>query len=163
MVKSILSDKVEIRENSSSQKGAFAKEMIYKGEIVFIKGGYILKKGEFFTSSPANSYLPISDDYVLAARNPEEENDIKLFVNHSCSPNCGFRGEITFVAMRDIYIDEELTFDYAFLDNEDYKFECTCGSPDCRKIITGRDWEIKEIQEKHFDYFAVYLKEKIKK
>jgi len=161
IIKSVLSDKVEYRDKSSSGKGAFAKEKICKGEIVFIKGGHILKKGEYYTSSQANSYLPISDNYVLAAGNPEEENEIKLFVNHSCNPNCGLRGEITFVAIRDIDIDEELTFDYAFLDNEDYKFNCTCGAINCRKIITGRDWKIKEIQEKYGNYFALYLKEKI--
>ena len=70
-------------------------------------------------------------------------------------------GEITFVAMRDIEKDEELTVDYAFIDNEDYAFKCTCGSPDCRGTITGYDWKIKELQEKYYDYFAQYLKDKI--
>jgi hypothetical protein len=63
--------------------------------------------------------------------------------------------------MRDIAKDEELTIDYAFVDNEDYEFECTCETPNCRKEITGRDWKIKEIQERYFDYFAEYLKKKI--
>ena len=63
--------------------------------------------------------------------------------------------------MRDINKDEELTTDYAFIDNEDYKFECTCSSKNCRKIVTGYDWKIKELQDKYYDYFAQYLKEKI--
>jgi hypothetical protein len=63
--------------------------------------------------------------------------------------------------MRDIKKGEELTVDYAFIDNEDYSFECTCGSLNCRKQITGRDWKIKELQDKYYDYFATYLKEKI--
>lgn len=71
------------------------------------------------------------------------------------------RGEITFVAMRDINVDEEITFDYAFLDNEDYQFQCSCGSPDCRKVVTGFDWKIKELQTKYKEYFAEYLKEKM--
>lgn len=57
--------------------------------------------------------------------------------------------------------DEELTVDYAFIDNEDYSFKCTCGSTNCRGTITGFDWKIKELQEKYYDYFAQYLKDKI--
>lgn len=161
MIKSIMSDKVEIRDNGLNGKGVFAKEFIKKGEIVFIKGGHILTREEIFSTSVINSYFPISDEYFLGAINEEEENDIKLFENHSCNPNCGLRGEITFVAMRDIDKNEELTTDYAFIDNEDYKFECTCGSKNCRKVVTGYDWKIKELQDKYYDYFAQYLKEKI--
>lgn len=111
--------------------------------------------------NPDIVYLPISDDYYIGALNKEEENDIKLYNNHSCDPNCGMHGEITFVAIRDINPDEELTVDYAFIDNEDYSFECTCGSPYCRHTVTGFDWKIKELQTKYYPYFAQYLKDKI--
>ena len=162
MVKSILSDKVKIYESRTHKRGMVAKEPFQKGEIVFIKGGHILKKEQIFSSGVINSYHPIDDKYYLGATNAEEEDKIKLYVNHSCNPNCGIRGEITFVAIRDIEIDEELTIDYAFLDNEDYTFKCTCGATNCQKVITGKDWELIEIQEKYFEYFATYLKEKIK-
>lgn len=162
MVKSFLSDKIVIRESKSHGKGMFAKEAFQKGEIVFIKGGHILKREQIFSSSIINSYHPIDDMYYLGATNAEEEDCIKLFVNHSCNPNCGIRGEITFVAIRDIAANEELTIDYALLDNEDYSFKCTCGGNDCRSNVTGKDWRIKEIQKKYFEYFATYLKEKIK-
>ncbi len=161
MLKSVLSNKVEIRTNSLNGKGIFAKENIKKGEIVFIKGGHILTRDEIFSSGVINSYFPISDEYFLGATNKDEEDQIKLYQNHSCNPNVGLHGEITFIAMRDIEKDEELTVDYAFIDNEDYSFECTCGSNNCRKIITGFDWKIKELQDKHYEYFAQYLKDKI--
>lgn len=163
MVKSIMSEKVEIRNKSINGKGVFAKEPIKKGEIVFIKGGHILRRDQIFSSGVINSYFPISDEYFLGATNKEEENDIKLYENHSCNPNVGLRGEITFVAMRDINKDEELTVDYAFIDNEDYSFKCTCGAENCRKVITGYDWKRKDLQDKYYDYFAQYLKEKIRK
>lgn len=161
MISSKLSNKVEVRDKSLNGKGIFAKEDIKKGEIVFIKGGHILTRNEIFSSGVINSYFPISDEYYLGATNKEEEDAIKLYQNHSCSPNVGLRGEITFVAMYDIKKDEELTVDYAFIDNEDYTFKCTCGSDNCRGIITGFDWKIKELQDKYYDYFAQYLKEKI--
>ncbi|MCI9286959.1 MAG: SET domain-containing protein [Clostridia bacterium] len=161
MIKSILSRKVEIRNNGLNGKGIFAKEFIKKGEMVFIKGGHLLTRDEIFSTGVINSYFPISDEYFLGAMSKKEEDNINLFENHSCNPNCGLRGEITFIAMRDINKDEELTTDYAFIDNEDYQFECTCGSKNCRKVVTGYDWKIKELQDKYYDYFAQYLKEKI--
>lgn len=161
MLKSVLSNKVEIRTNSLNGKGIFAKENIKKGEIVFIKGGHILTRDEIFSSGVINSYFPISDEYFLGATNKDEEDQIKLYQNHSCNPNVGLHGEITFIAMRDIDKGEELTVDYAFIDNEDYSFECTCGSNNCRKTITGFDWKIKELQDKYYEHFAQYLKDKI--
>lgn len=161
MVKSFLSPKIEIRASSIHNRGMHAKEPFHKGEIVFIKGGHILKREQLFTSGVINSYHPIDDEYFLGAEKAEEEDYIKLYINHSCNPNCGIRGEITFVAMRDIDAGEELTLDYALLDNEHYTFECHCGEECCRTMITGMDWKLPELQDKHFDYFATYLKEKI--
>lgn len=161
MVKSMMSDKVEIREGSLNGKGIYAKENIKAGEIVFIKGGHVLTRDKIYSSGVINSYFPISDKYFLAAENKDEEEFIKLYQNHSCNPNVGLHGEITFVAIRDIKKDEELTVDYAFIDNEDYTFKCTCGSENCRGIITGYDWKIKKLQDKYYDYFAQYLKDKI--
>ena len=161
MLRSRLSDKVEVRDKSINGKGIFAKEDIKKGEIVFIKGGHILTKDEIFSTGVINSYFPISDDFFLGATNKEEEETIKLYQNHSCNPNVGLHGEITFIAMKDINKDEELTVDYAFIDNEEYSFKCTCGSENCRGTITGYDWKIKNLQDKYYDYFAQYLKDKI--
>jgi hypothetical protein len=129
--------------------------------MVWIKGGHILKRDEMFYYNKIDGYRPITDEYCLAAKNEEEFPFVKIPFNHSCNANSGLRGEITGVAMRNIKKDEEITFDYAFIDNEDNIFDCTCGEPNCRKKITGYDWKIKELQDKYFDYFASYLKEKI--
>jgi len=160
-MKSVISNKVEIRKSGIDSFGMFAKELIKKGEIVYIKGGHILTRSEVYTSSVINSYLPISDDFFIGAISELEENDVKLYNNHSCDPNCGMHGEITFVAIRDIVAGEELTIDYAFVDNEDYSFECHCGSSNCRHTITGYDWKIEKLQDEYYPYFAQYLKDKI--
>lgn len=162
-MKSVISKKVEIRESSINKKGMFAKELIRAGEMVYVKGGHILSRSELFSSEVINSYLPISDDFFLGALSPEEEAHIKLYNNHSCDPNCGMHGEITFVAIRDILPGEELTVDYAFIDNEDYSFECQCGSEKCRHTVTGFDWKIKRLQDDYYPYFTQYLKDKIDK
>ncbi|MDR0628401.1 MAG: SET domain-containing protein-lysine N-methyltransferase [Treponema sp.] len=163
MLKSVISDKVVIADSHIDGKGMFAKERIAKGEIVFIKGGHILKREQLFSSGKINSYLPIDDEYFIAAETSEEEAAIKLFNNHSCDPNCGLRGEITFVAIHDIEKGEELTVDYAFIDDADYEFDCTCGFPNCRKKVRGRDWKIPELKSRYREYFAAYLQAKFPK
>ena len=160
MIQSVISKKVHIDTSPINGIGMFAKQSIKKGEVVFIKGGHILTKDQLFSSGVINSYMPIDDEYYIAARTPEEEKTVKLYNNHSCDPNCGLRGEITFVAIRDIEEGEELTCDYAFIDNEDYEFECRCGAANCRKRVTGRDWMIPDLQKRYGDYFAAYLKAK---
>lgn len=106
--------------------------------------------------------MAITDEYWLGAINEEEFEYQKVYVNHSCEANSGIRGEITVVAMRDIQKGEEITQDYGLLDNDDYSFKCTCGSSNCRETVTGKDWTNKDLQEKYFDYFAEYLKDKIR-
>ncbi len=161
MVSSVMTDKVEVRQSSTHKNGMFAKKDINKGEVVFIKGGHILQRSQIFSSGVVNSYHPIDDNYFLAARNHDEEEAIKLYINHSCRPNCGLRGEITFVSIRNIKANEELYIDYGLTDNEEYSFECECGESCCRSNITGKDWKIKDLQKNYFHYFAEYLKQKI--
>jgi SET domain-containing protein len=160
-VKSYVSPKVIIHDSKIHNLGMFAKHTIEKGEIVFIKGGHIVSKGELYFDEPISSYLPIDDQFFIGAVSKEEEEAIKLFLNHSCEPNCGVRGEITFVALRRIEEGEELTCDYAMIDNEDYEFECKCGSDACRKRITGFDWKISDLQVRYSNYFARYLIDKM--
>lgn len=160
-IKSYISPQIVIHKSKIHGLGMFAETNIRKGEIVFIKGGYILTREELFSTEKIGSYLPIDNDYFIGSRNKKEESGIKLFVNHSCEPNCGLRGEITFVAMRDVPKGEELTCDYAMIDDDNYEFACNCGSVLCRKKITGFDWKIKDIQKRYSGYFARYLIDKI--
>lgn len=160
-VKSFISPKVEIKNGAVDGFGSFAISDIKKGEIVFIKGGHIVCRDQLFTASVINSYMPLNDEFFIGAVTLEEESFVKIFVNHSCEPNCGVRGEITFVSMRDIVKGEELTIDYAMVDNENYSFQCTCGLPSCRGVITGKDWMIPKLQTKYNNYFARYLTDKI--
>ena len=161
-MKSILSNKIEIRSGSINRLGMFAKEEIVPQEIVYIKGGHILTRAEMFSSSVINSYLPISDNLVIGTQNQEEERQIKLYNNHSCTPNCAVRGDIVFIATQKIAQDDELFIDYAFVDNEPYIFKCNCGSPECRRFVTGFDWQLKELQKKYKkEYFSSYIQSKI--
>jgi hypothetical protein len=63
--------------------------------------------------------------------------------------------------MRDIRADEELTHDWAMTDDDDYSLECNCGAPNCRKILTGIDWQRPDLQKRYAGYFSAYLVRKI--
>lgn len=78
---------------------------------------------------------PISDEvYILWDHKPENWAP----QNHGCVPNTIYSG-LNLIALRDIEADEELTLDYAdLLDDTIQPFVCTCGHPNCRKIISGR-------------------------
>ena len=62
------------------------------------------------------------------------------------------------VAMRDIAVGEEITFDYAMCDASDYdEFSCMCGVPTCRQVVTGADWRDPVLQAKYAGWFSPYL------
>ena len=68
--------------------------------------------------------LQIDDDLFIASELPFDDAD---FVNHSCDPNCGIVGSVLLVTMREVAAGEELCFDYAMTDSDDYdEFVCSC-------------------------------------
>jgi SET domain-containing protein len=71
-----------------------------------------------------------------------EWNPARL-INHSCNPNSEAiqDGKRIFIqALRDIGVDEEITFDYGF-DVDCYEdHPCRCGSSNCIGYIVGRDY-----------------------
>lgn len=154
------SPKTEVRESKIHRCGLFAKADIARGEIVAIKGGHIVDRETLqrdITPRLGSVEIQIDDDLFIAPVNADERDLSMLYSNHSCDPNIGLRGEITFVAMRDIPVGEELTHDWAMTDNDDYSVECNCGARNCRKTLTGKDWQKPELQKKYAGYFSAYL------
>ena len=102
---------------------------------------------------------PGLDKLYLVPTEPLEPTD---HVNHSCTPNCGFRGQVSLITMRKVEAGEELTFDYAMSDSSPYdEFICHCDSVWCRGQITGRDWQMQTLQSRYEGYFSAYLAAKI--
>jgi len=160
------SPKTEVRESQIHGRGLFAIADISKHEIVAVKGGHIINREtlrEKVTPRLGPVEIQIDKDLFIAPVTEEEREDSMLYSNHSCNPNLGMRGEITFVAMRDIRAGEELTHDWAMTDDDDYSVECKCGAPNCRKILTGKDWRRPELQARYAGYFSAYIADKIKR
>jgi uncharacterized protein len=161
---SYLSPKTEVRESRIHGRGLFATADIAKGEIVAVKGGHIVDRKtlrEEITPRLGSVEIQIDDDLFIAPVTDEECERSMLYSNHSCDPNLGMRGEITFVAMRDIRAGEELTHDWAMTDDDDYSIECKCGARNCRKIVTGKDWRRPELQKRYAGYFSAFLARKV--
>jgi hypothetical protein len=158
------SPKTEVCQSKIHGRGLFATADIAKGEIVAVKGGHIVDRKtlrEKITPRLGPVEIQIDDDLFIAPVTDEERELSMLYSNHSCDANLGMRGEITFVAMRDIRAGEELTHDWAMTDGDDYSVECTCGAPNCRKILTGKDWRRPELQKRYGGYFSAFLARKI--
>ena len=162
---SYLSPKVGAQESSIHGRGLFAKVPIVNGEVICVKGGYIFDR-RVLQSMPDRfraADIQVAEDLFIGPLQEDEREGSMIFSNHSCDPNIGVRGQIVFVAMRDIESGEELTHDWATTDDDDYRIECNCGAADCRKILTGQDWRRKDLQQKYCGYISWYLEEKIRR
>jgi len=160
---SYLSPKTEVRESKIHGHGLFATDDISKDEVVAVKGGHIVDRKTLraeVTPRLGPVEIQIGQDLFIAPVTDEERELSMLYSNHSCDPNLGVRGEITFVAMRDICAGEELTHDWAMTDDDDYSVECKCGARNCRRILTGKDWQRPELRQRYAGYFSAYLARK---
>jgi hypothetical protein len=158
------SPKTEVRESKIHGRGLFATADIAKDEIVAAKGGHIVDRKtlrETITPRLGPVEIQIDDDLFIAPVTEEQRESSMLYSNHSCDANLGVRGEIIFVTMRSIRAGEELTYDWAMTDDDNYCLECNCGAPNCRKTMTGKDWQRPDLQQRYAGYFSAYLARKI--
>ncbi len=160
--KHYLSPKIEVRSlPDKGGFGIFARETIPAGEVTAVWGGYIVTEEQLYglPHETQQHSVQIDEGLYLATIGEPESAD---FVNHSCEPNLGLRGQITLVALRDIQPGEEVCIDYAMTDSTPYdEFECHCGSPGCRSKVTGNDWKLPELWSKYAGYFSSYLQRRI--
>jgi hypothetical protein len=161
---SYLSPKLEGRQSpGKGGRGVFACAPIRAGEIVAVWGGDVVT-GEELARFPQNRLTSLAvqvDENLYLVTTKEGPGD---WINHSCNPNAGLRGQITLVAIRDITPGEEVCIDYAMTDGSPYdEFECECGAPDCRGRVSGDDWRNPALWEKYAGFFSPYLQRRIER
>jgi hypothetical protein len=136
--------KYVMKGNATAGYGIFATEDLHPGAVIFngeelpqrfvtqryVQQNWNIKEKEIF----AKYAYPISDEvYLLWDNNPSGWAP----QNHSCNANTGYNG-LNVVALVPINKGDELTLDYAsFLDEKMEPFNCKCGAPNCRDLITG--------------------------
>ena len=139
-------DKNGLYANQDIKKGT--KIIEYKGKIITVKQSDNDPK---FDNEKAIYLFNINKKYDL-------DGDFKFntarLINHSCDPNCEVSGEglkIWVYAIKDIKKGDELSYDYGFGFDKDFKqFPCKCGSKKCVGYIVreGSRWRIKKTQYK---------------
>ncbi|MCA9937450.1 MAG: SET domain-containing protein-lysine N-methyltransferase [Anaerolineales bacterium] len=164
MTTNFISAKLEARPNPEKGVfGLFAREHVAAGELLLVWGGRVVGVEELRTLSPrqqAHSVQVEEDLYLVGFAN--DEPDAGDYINHSCEPNAGLRGQIAVVAMRNIEANEEICFDYAMSDGSPYdEFVCACGQAGCRGVVRGTDWQRPELQARYAGYFSPYLQRRI--
>lgn len=160
MPASYLSPKAGPRPVGAGTSGVVALEPIAAGEVVGAFGGRCVDRSalEVLPADAKDRSLQIDDELFIV----DDESEAIAHVGHSCRPNCGLRGAVLVVAMRDVAAGELLTFDRAMADGSDvHDTECQCGTPDCRGKITAEDWMLPELQLRYRGYFSPYLARRI--
>ena len=164
-----LNPKLKPQKANERGFGLFAKQDIAKDELLIVFGGYVLplKEEEKLPGKLSDNGVQISEDLSLCVVKLEEYAGHN-FLNHSCEPNAGFRGQIFIKAIKKIKEGDEVAIDYAMVlyhskNAPPYHLECKCGKKKCRGIITDNDWKKPELQTKYDGYFQYFIQEKINK
>lgn len=164
-----ISPLIEARSSKTSGNGVFAKKNIPKHTLLAIFGGYILTKNEErkLPLSIRDNGIQIERNFVIALRSPNEFSPSD-YINHSCEPNAGIRGQISLYSISDINAKEEISFDYGTVlfgtqKKPTYKLKCNCGSQSCRGVITDHDWLLPHLHKRLMGYIPYYILDEIKK
>ena len=126
--------------------GVRTKEQIKEGRMISEYVGEVIDEKELdqrLKESNKNEcnfyYLQLGPDHYVDARNIAS---LSRFFNHSCDPNCttekwSVNGEIRIgiLTLRDVSIDEELTFDYQWKTLGSRSTRCFCEAKNCRGTI----------------------------
>jgi uncharacterized protein len=125
------SPKVDKRKSAIDGRGLFAREDISAGEVLVVKGGYVLTRAQRDQVGTllGPSEIQITEDLFIGPTTRREREGGMMHLNHCCEPNRGLQGQVVYVALRDIRMGEELTADYAMTDDEPYEMTCRCGRP----------------------------------
>jgi D-alanine-D-alanine ligase len=146
--------KFKLKGSCLSGYGIFATRGIRKNEVIF-KGEELSQRLVSKTFVEKNWTGRVKEDFHRYAY--PVSNEIYVFwdqdpmnwapQNHSCDANCKYQG-LNVIATRNIPEGEELTLDYAmFLDETMEPFACQCGSPKCRKFVSGTKMRVAEDSE----------------
>ena len=142
----------KVKKSNIDKRGLCASKNIKPGTKIIEYIGKLITKKE----AQQNSKFDNTKDIYLFNVNEKYDLDgdfkwnTARLINHSCNPNCEVEGEglkLWIISIREIKKGEELTYDYGFGYDEDYKqFPCNCGSTDCVGYIVrqGSRWRINK-------------------
>ena len=144
-----------IKKSNIDNKGLIAAHDIKKGtRIIEYKGKLISKKesddNPKFDNSKRIYIFDINNRYDLDG---DFSFNTARLINHSCDPNCEVIGEgvkLWIESIKDIKKGEELSYDYGFSFDKDFKnYPCKCNSNICCGYIIrrGSRWRVNKYLE----------------
>jgi D-alanine-D-alanine ligase-like ATP-grasp enzyme len=161
--------KWETRAGAGGHYGMYAVQTIAAGSLiepyeeqphVLVSRSHVLKNWNAAQQRLFARYAyPITDEiYVMWSSDPSQWKPI----NHSCDPNAWLDG-LNLTARRNIRAGEQITMDYATFCNDSLEqFNCSCGSPDCRGVIRGTDYQ-RPLLARYGSHISDYVKSKTKR
>jgi len=123
-------DDVEVRESGIQGRGLYALREFNAGDLVLrwdLSHTIPNEQVPLLTEAERRYTHPLDDKRTLIVQPPER------FVNHSCRNNTEVRNFCD-VALSRIEVGEEITSDYGS-DGSGVRFDCLCGSDNCRGLI----------------------------
>ena len=142
----------KIKKSNIDKRGLYASKNIKSGTKIIEYIGKLISKKE----TEANPKFDNGKDIYLFNLNNKYDLDgdynwnTARLINHSCNPNCEVDGKglkLWITAIKDISKGDELSYDYGFGYDVDYKqFPCKCGSQNCVGYIVreGSRWIINK-------------------
>ena len=142
----------KIKKSNIDNRGLYASKDIQKGTRI------IQYKGKIITTKKTEQDPKFDNDKAIYLFNLNKRYDldgdfkynIARLINHSCNPNCEVSGtglKIWVYAIKNIKKNDELTYDYGFGFDEDFKnYPCKCGERNCVGYIVRSEsrWRIKK-------------------
>lgn len=145
--------KTTVRRTKKFGRGVFAKRKIFKGEEIAAFDGPIFTEAYQHWTEDLYSHAIQIDKHTW-----RDSNGIARLINHSCNPNAGIKRRTHIVAMRDIDVGEQVTWDYDMSEqNPDWKMRCRCGHKDCRKWIGKFKKLPLSLRKKYRGYISSWL------
>ena len=142
----------KIKKSNIDNRGLCATTDIKKGTKI------IEYKGKIITVKETETNPTFDNDKAIYLFNLNKKYDLDgdfkyntaRLINHSCEPNCEVDGvglKLWIYSIKDIKKNEELTYDYGFSFDKDYKnYPCKCGAKKCVGFIVNSQsrWRIKK-------------------
>ena len=154
---------VEVRRaNDQKDFGLFSLVRLPAGTIIARDGGKLLTSVQDVPTE-YKGYQVVFDEGLYLTPHDLDQKDLCCFLNHSCAANVSRIGSLIFVAKREIQPGEELTIDYGPLTAgiAHWKLDCACGAPNCRKVITGFDWQKSELAKFFWTEWPSFIQKKL--
>ncbi|TGK01772.1 S-adenosylmethionine decarboxylase [Leptospira langatensis] len=143
---SYLRNSIDINTTDKGEPFVYTKERIPAGEVVAVWGGKAVHKDELTGLSGLSTPHRVHRDFYLVSPLHDDGVDTVHYIRQSSDANCGFQGDITLVALKDIEAGQEVTFHPAMKNPE---------------LAWARNEESEIVRKRFQGNFPTYIQSKI--